>query len=120
MDAILIIDDSQELREKYKKALGKAGFEVLEAANALGVVEILMAKKNDIGVILLDIQIPEIDGREVYDMILEYTNQIPIIVSSVLPVNDQKLKIPRARDYFNKAQGEKVLIEKIQGILARF
>lgn len=114
---ILLIDDNRDLRKKYVKIFKDAGFQVIEAADALEVVQTLMCHKDNIDLILLDIQIPEVDGRDVYEMIQDYVTIIPVMVFSVLPLQDQKLKIPRARDYFNKADSDKILLEKINAIL---
>lgn len=114
---ILLVDDNKDLQKKYSCVLKGAGYEVIAAKDALDVVQILMCHKDDIDLILLDIQMPEVDGRDVFEMIQNYVTIIPIMVFSVLPIQDQKLKIPRARDYFNKSDSDLVLLEKILAIL---
>ena len=42
MGKILIVDDNKEMRHKYRRLLEKMKLEVLEAADALEVVEVLM------------------------------------------------------------------------------
>lgn len=118
MKTILLIDDEKSLRQRFSKLLSKQGFNVIEATSALDVVELLMRKKDEIDLIMLDIQMPEIDGREIHEMIRDYVTIIPVMVCSVMPIQDQKLKIPRAREYFNKKDPDKVLLEKIQSILS--
>lgn len=114
---ILIIDDEVKMRKKYKKFLTRAGFKVTEAANAMEASEALMKGKSLLDLILLDIQMAEVDGRDVFDIIDEYCPNIPVIVSSVYPVSEQKSRIPRAADYFHKLSKEKTLLEKIRSVL---
>ena len=114
---IFIIDDDQETRKKYKKRLVAEGFRVIEAPDALEVVNILMREKSRIELILLDINMPEVDGREIFEIIEEYAPHLEIIVASLFPIGEQKLKIPKAVDYFNKSQGEDVLLTKIRKLL---
>lgn len=114
---ILLVDDDKDLQKKYSKILKDAGYQVIQARDALDVVQTLMCHKDDIDLILLDIQMPEVDGRDVFEMIQDYVTIIPVMVFSVLPVPDQKLKIPRARDYFNKADSDKILLQKISAML---
>src|SRR3989338_8887733 len=99
MRTILIIDDDEEIRKRYKKSLAAEGFDVLEAPNALEVANVLMREKSRIDLILLDINLPEVDGREIFEIIDEYAPSLDVLVTSVYPISDQQLRIPRAVDY---------------------
>ena len=114
---ILIVDDEREMRSKYKKFLKKEGFRVLEAPNALEVANILMREKSTLDLILLDINIREVDGRDIFEIIDEYAPNLQVIVSSIFPLQDQKLKIPRAADYYNKSHKKELLLSKIKKVL---
>lgn len=117
MGKVLIVDDNKEMRHKYRRLLEKMKIEVLEAADALEVVEVLMRDSRELDLILLDIQMPEVDGRGIHEIVSDYISSVPIVVSSVLPVREQKLRIPRARDYFDKADGDAVFSKKVKAIL---
>ena len=117
MRTVLIVDDEYAMRKKYKKVLKAVGIDVLEAADAIEVADALMRDRSRIDLIVLDIQIPEIDGRDIFDVINEYTPNLDIIISSVIPVKDQKLRIPRAVDYFNKADSDATFLNKVRNAL---
>ena len=117
MEKILIIDDDRKFRKEYKGRFKSLGFGVLEAPDALEVVNLLMREHKNIALIILDINIPEVDGRGIYEIIQEYAPEIPVVVSSVFPISNQKLKIQRARGYHNKINGKDVLIKKVKEIL---
>jgi len=119
MSTIFIVDDDNEMREKYTKILTDEGFKVFEAADAVAVADIIMRDRSEIELVLLDINMPEVDGRGIWEIVDEYAPEIKIIVSSVLPLQDQKLKIPRAAGYFNKADDSKVLMKIINDVLGR-
>ena len=114
---VLIIDDERDMRKKYKRYLIENDFRVIEARDATEVIDALMLERSQLDLILLDINIKEVDGRDIFDILDEYASNIPVIVSSVYPINDQKLRIPRATDYFNKAQKDEILLAKIKTIL---
>ena len=114
---ILLIDDEKPMRMKLKKPLKAAGFKVIEASGALDATNCLMRAKNSIDLILLDINIPEVDGRGISDIIDEYAPELPIIVTSVHPVGDQNLRIPRAVDYYSKLNNVDSLIKKVKNAL---
>lgn len=117
MGKVLIVDDNKEMRHKYRRLLEKMQVEVLEASDALEVVDVLMRSSRDLDLILLDIQMPEVDGRGIHEIVTDYISSVPIVVSSVLPVREQKLRIPRAQDYFDKADGDVVFTKKVKEVL---
>ena len=117
MRSILVVDDEKDVRKTYKKLFKKEGFRVLEAANALDVADQLMKESSYIDLILLDINIKEIDGRDIFDIIDKYNPSLQVLVSSVHPIRDQKLKIPRAIDYHSKLDGDKTLLKKVKHVL---
>ena len=117
MRTILLVDDEVAMRRKYRTFLREQGFTVIVAPNALSVANILMCESSRLDLIILDINIPEVDGRDIYDIIKEYAPNIPILVSSVIPLQDQKLKIPRAAGYFNKADSDEAFLAKVCKVL---
>ena len=117
MRTILVVDDEKVFRKKYRGLLKEKGFKVKTASSALEVSEVLMRDKSLIDLILLDINIPEVDGRGIWEIIDEYAPQLQIIVTSVNPLHDQKIRIPRAADYYNKADKEATLLKKITRVL---
>jgi len=66
---ILIIDDEERIREIYKRyfnAIGSTIFEIIEVSNAADATEYIIRERVDI--IILDIKMPEIDGKEMFEM----------------------------------------------------
>ena len=117
MRTILLVDDEKKMRQRFKKMLKAEKFRVLESASAIEVADTLMREHSSIDLILLDINIPEVDGRGIFDIVEEYAPELPIIVTSVNPLMDQKLRIPNAVDYFQKLDNDKVLLTKVKNAL---
>lgn len=83
---VLIIEDDRELLNIYKIRLEQAGFHVFTAQN--GVAGIKKAIENTPDLILLDLMMPESDGKEFLSVfqISKNIKDIPIIiVSNVSP-----------------------------------
>ena len=114
---VFIVDDEKPMRRKYKKLLTENGFRVVEAPDALEVANTLMRERNSLDLILLDVNIAEVDGRDIFEIIDEYAPGMPVIVSSVYPTSEQKFRIPHSDDYFSKSQKDEILLAKVRNLL---
>lgn len=115
MKTILVVDDEQRIRSVYSKMFNQEGFNVLQAANANEANEMLLFNKVDL--ILLDINMPEVDGTILYDIAQLFHQEARVIVSSVYPIEDQKMRVKGALDYFDKSDGVKVLVQKVKSVI---
>ena len=76
---ILMIDDDDDLRYALIEQLLIIGeFEVLEAANAQSAIE--KTKENDFDLLLLDVGLPDADGRELCKLLRKQGLKCPIIM----------------------------------------
>lgn len=81
-EKILIVDDSEMVRELIKFILMHSGFDVIEAQNGYDALNVLDDQKVDL--ILTDIKMPVMNGLDLINLMKyrpEYGN-IPIIVIS--------------------------------------
>lgn len=79
MAKILVIDDEKSIRNTLRDILEYEKYEVDDAENGIRGLEKVKANKYD--AVLLDIKMPQMDGLEVLDRILEITD-IPVIMIS--------------------------------------
>lgn len=85
---ILIVDDQDRDRESLAAILRKDGYDYIEASAALPAIEVL--KSRDISLILLDLQLPDINGRFIIPQLLELKPGLHIIVvSSTLDMEER-------------------------------
>lgn len=114
---ILIVDDNQNNLYSLKKLLESKDFQVDIASSgeeALG-----KALKNNYALIILDVQMPDMDGFEVAETLADYskTKEIPIIFLSA--VNTEKKFITRGyasggKDYVTKPIDSEILLLKVK------
>jgi CheY-like chemotaxis protein len=62
---VLVVDDNAMVRRAIVRGLVRAGFEVLEAAGGVEAVEIYASSSPAVNVVVLDVEMPEMDGFEV-------------------------------------------------------
>ena len=115
MNTIMIVDDEEKIRSVYGKIFKREGYTVLDAGNTEEAHELLL--KNKIDLILLDINMAKVDGTIFYKIIDEFYPNAKVIVSSVYPMEDQKILIKGATEYYDKSDSIKILIHKVKEVL---
>lgn len=78
MSKVLVIDDSELVRDFLTDVLSEAGHEVIEAENGTQGLEAFQQKKPDC--VLLDVIMPDIDGLEVLRLIRQESSDLPVLV----------------------------------------
>ena len=116
---ILIVDDDPDIRDVLKLTLSEEDYEILEACDGEEALKLVHTNQPDL--ILLDYQIPKVDGREVCrrikkDLLLRH---LPIImVTGKGDINDKLGGIDAgADDYVVKPFEPKELMARIRMIL---
>jgi len=93
--SVLIVDDSEFIRNVLYKILNEKGFRVVGmAANGLEALDRFKALKPDI--ITLDISMPIMDGLKALRRIREMDHQVTIIVISSLSAEENLTEIHKA------------------------
>ena len=118
---ILLIDDEAGIRKVVSLRLAKEGYEVLTAEN--GEEGLRIAEERVPDLVLLDIMLPKMKGREVCARLKANarTSNIPVIVLSALRLADHVRAglEAGAEDYIIKPFDSAVLRERITVCLAR-
>jgi DNA-binding response OmpR family regulator len=115
---VLIVDDDSDTVELVKRILRLSDFDVASARNGLDALTLVEKILPD--VIILDLMMPEIDGRTTLKKLREITHA-PIIVLSALTekTNIVDLLNLGSDDYITKPFHRDELIARIQAVLRR-
>ena len=99
---ILVVDDEHLIRWSLEQNLKKQGYEVSQAASGEDALKMVSEESPDI--VLLDIQLPGINGLDVLEKIKEIDEDIIVIMVTALGVVETAVKAMRigAHDYINK------------------
>jgi two-component system OmpR family response regulator len=116
---ILIVDDEVGVRELLTDALGLAGFDTLEAKDGMGALTLIRKHKPDL--LIIDINMPVMDGFEVLERVRASKNQVPAIM---LTARKDRTDVSRglrlgADDYVTKPFGLEELLLRVRAILRR-
>ena len=114
---ILVVDDESRMRKLVKDFLSKKGYIVLEAGDGEEAVDIFMNNK-DIGLIILDVMMPKMDGLSATMKIRESKNIPIIILSAKTEESDKILGLSMgADDYITKPFGTGELLARVRAAL---
>ncbi|MFZ2635738.1 MAG: response regulator transcription factor [Rectinemataceae bacterium] len=80
MTRVLVIDDELQIRRLLSIALSGKGWEVFDAPNGFEGIQTLIRVKPD--VVLLDLNLPDMDGHAVLAKIREWST-VPVVILSV-------------------------------------
>jgi len=115
---VLVIEDEEDIREVLKLHLDSAGYNVIEAENGEVGINILRSEDNmvNVGLILLDIRMPQMDGMNFIEILKHHTFRIPVIVLTGYPDRQmgESLKKMGVKEYLVKPIGKQKLIESIR------
>jgi PAS domain S-box-containing protein len=81
-ESVLVVEDEQSLRGLLCLILSQKGYRVQSAVDGLAAAELLMSSPTPIDVILLDFNMPGVDGIEVYKTVLKTRPGAKVIVIS--------------------------------------
>lgn len=117
---VLIVDDERFFREMIGEVLGKA--EIAYAAAASGEEALAAAKDPQVGVVILDIQLPDLNGIEVFRRLRELRPDLRVIILSAHTEQEYVLEALRlgACDYLAKPIHEEELVLAVRRALETF
>ena len=117
---VLIVDDESRMRKLVKDFLTQKGYNTIEAADGEEALNIFSENENKIGIILLDVMMPKLDGWSVLRQIRQ-TSKVPIIMLTARgEEQDELFGFELGVDeYISKPFSPKILVARVEAILKR-
>lgn len=118
MAKALVVDDSRTVRTILAKSLRELGFDVLEAANGREALEVIEAEKTAVKLILLDWDMPEMNGLDLLKR-LRHTPEFSSLVVVMVTAETEQGHIAEAleagaNEYVMKPFTRDILAGKIE------
>ena len=118
---ILLVDDEADILEFLSYNLKKEGYRVFTANN--GKEAVIVAKKENPDIIILDVMMPDMDGIETCREIRDLPGLKDVMIAFLTARNEDYSQIAGfevgADDYINKPIKPRVLISRIKALLRR-
>lgn len=117
---VLIVDDESRMRKLVKDFLAQKGYKILEAADGEEALKVFEENKSKIGIVLLDVMMPKLDGWSVLRQIRQ-TSKVPIIMLTARgEEQDELFGFELGVDeYISKPFSPKILVARVEAILNR-
>jgi CheY-like chemotaxis protein len=116
-ETILIADDERGLRRLGRNILEAEGYSVVEAADGQEAIDRFVEQREEIGLVILDIMMPEVTGIEALDRIRELDETIPAILVSGLESPSPIDSAVAETIFLLKPYDNHELVEKVRQLL---
>ena len=81
-ETLLIVDDEESIRELTKELLSEVGYKVLTAASGREAIDIYSKGKEAISLVILDLIMPEMDGKACLEDLLKINPDVKVLLAS--------------------------------------
>lgn len=116
---ILVVDDESRMRKLVKDFLVREGYEVIEASDGEQAIDFFYENKS-IGLIILDIMMPKMDGWQVCREVRKLSKVPIILLTAKSDERDELLGFELGVDeYISKPFSPKILVARVEAILRR-
>ena len=115
----LAVDDDAGIRELYGALLGQNGYEFIAASNGRHALHVFEAKENEIDAVILDYEMPGMNGLELATSLKQRHPTLPLIM-----VSGSHPDLEQMAPFVDAAMGKGVplqhILDRLQVLLAPF
>ena len=113
-----MIDDEEALRRICRRAMERRGLVVFEAEDGEKGLETYEAHRKQIGLVILDLTMPGLDGMEVLSRLRQLNPDLPVVIASGYAESSAPAIVSDARvRYLQKPFGVRMLLRVVDELL---
>lgn len=112
---ILLVEDDQNQRDLYEEELREEGYEVLTAGD--GRTGLRMITENAPDLVIMDINMPVMDGLDALSHMMEHDSHIPVIINSAYASYQESFSSWSADAYIVKSSDLTELKQTVKRLL---
>ena len=118
-ETILLVEDQEQVREFAALALSDCGYRVIEAPNGLAAMDVARQYEGDIHLLLTDVVMPGMGGRELAETLIQERPEIKVLYSTGYTENVivQHGVLKSGLHYLAKPFTPRVLTAKVREVL---
>ncbi len=118
-ETVLLAEDEEEVRSLAKQILEEAGYKVIDAVDGEDAVNKFMENKDKIDLLLFDVIMPKMSGKEAYDRINKMRPGIKLLLTSGYPADfiSREDIFEKRLDFIPKPISPTALLKKVREVL---
>ncbi len=118
---VLVIDDEEAVACMAREILEVGKYSVLIELNPILGIELYKCHRSEIGVVLLDLTMPEMSGADVVDALRDINPEVKIIISSGYSENEvhSKISMDKVAGFLQKPYPMRSLLVMMQNVMQR-
>lgn len=118
-ETILIAEDEPSVRALATRVLERAGYKVISAVDGVEAVDKFASSADQIGLVLTDVLMPRMGGREAYERIATIRPGVPVLFASGYSANALQpgYMVPEGMQMIQKPYSPDDLLSKIRELL---
>jgi len=118
-ESVLLVDDEELVRELGERILSRAGYTVLTAGDGREALEIYLKKMSDISLVVLDLIMPVMEGRECLEELLKINPSAKVIIASGYSANGPAKKAVKsgAKGFIRKPFDIRQMLDVVRQVL---
>lgn len=118
-ELILVVDDEEAILNFVKELLSMVGYNVITSSSPLGAIELFRMYKNEIDMVILDLIMPQMGGKECLENLIRINPDVKaIIASGYASEADERAKILElAKGFVRKPYNTDELLLQIRRVL---
>ncbi len=114
---VLCVDDDASIRALYEALLSRHGYEVLAANSGHHALNVFQSKGNEIDAVILDYEMPEMNGLELAARLKRHDPTLPVImISGSAPI--LKDMVPFVDAALDKGSPIRNIVDRLEVLLA--
>jgi len=119
-ETVLVVEDEGSLRELLRTILEPRGFKVLTANDGARAVDILLSEPSTIHVVLLDLNLPQLNGIDVYKTLCRLRPEAKVIIISgnITPDTRREINSHGSPEFLPKPYQIEELGRRLRTVLA--
>ncbi len=118
---ILVVDDESRMRKLIKDFFKQKNYNIIEAEDGEVALKVYNENKEKIGLILLDVMMPKLDGWSVLRQIRQDNKTVPVVMLTARSEEQDELFGFElgVDEYITKPFSPKILVARVEAILKR-
>ena len=114
-----MVEDQEEVRVTAARTLEDEGYEVVQAVDGEGALEVLARRDHAVRLVVSDLAMPSVDGRTMGERLREARPELPVLFMSGYPEDDVRRRgmLEEGRPFIQKPFSPHALASKVREVL---